>query len=248
MFVWKREHADFWPGWRWEEHTKARTLEFLKQGLPLVGTLVFGAVVGQATTLLVSRLGTDAVAATTAVSTATVVWAGAINAMFSMVIAVRVGYHLGRGDGDAARDSFWVSTALVFAILACVIACVLPFTEETVGLTTSDRVVVRNAAKVLPAALFATLLGVLNSLCTGGVFSGQGRQMLVTFLSFAIDIPLSIGGVAVVVLCVRGASLEDVYLYQVAAAVVELMIAYVFIFKSDWRKLSEEALARQTAR
>jgi hypothetical protein len=26
------------------------------------------------------------------------------------------------------------------------------------------------------------------------------------------------------------------------------MIAYVFIFKSDWRKLSEEALARQTAR
>ena len=248
MFVWKREHADFWPGWRWEEHTKARTLEFLKQGLPLVGTLVFGAVVGQATTLLVSRLGTDAVAATTAVSTATVVWAGAINAMFSMVIAVRVGYHLGRGDGDAARDSFWVSTALVFTILACVIACVLPFTEETVGLTTSDRVVVRNAAKVLPAALFATLLGVLNSLCTGGVFSGQGRQMLVTFLSFAIDIPLSIGGVAVVVLCVRGANLEDVYLYQVAAAVVELMIAYVFIFKSDWRKLSEEALARQTAR
>jgi MATE family multidrug resistance protein len=72
--------------------------------------------------------------------------------------------------------------------------------------------------------------------------------MLVTFLSFAIDIPLSIGGVAVVVLCVRGANLEDVYLYQVAAAVVELMIAYVFIFKSDWRKLSEEALARQTAR
>ena len=248
MFVWKREHADFWPGWKPEEHTKARTLEFLKQGLPLVGTLVFGAVVGQATTLLVSRLGTDAVAATTAVSTATVVWAGAINAMFSMVIAVRVGYHLGRGDGDAARDSFWVSTALVFTILACVIACVLPFTEETVGLTTSDRVVVRNAAKVLPAALFATLLGVLNSLCTGGVFSGQGRQMLVTFLSFAIDIPLSIGGVAVVVLCVRGANLEDVYLYQVAAAVVELMIAYVFIFKSDWRKLSEEALARQTAR
>jgi hypothetical protein len=37
-------------------------------------------------------------------------------------------------------------------------------------------------------------------------------------------------------------------LYLVAAAVVELMIAYVFIFKSDWRKLSEEALARQTAR
>ena len=178
----------------------------------------------------------------------TVVWAGAVNAMFSMVVAVRVGYHLGRGDGAAARDSFWVSTALVFGVLACVAACVLPFTSETVGLTTSDGTVVRNAARVLPAALAATILGVLNSLCTGGVFSGQGRQMLVTFLSFAVDIPLSIGGVAVVVLCVRGATLEDVYLYQVAAALVELMIAYVFIFKSDWRRLSEEALARQRAR
>ena len=63
------------------------TCEFLKQGVPLVGTLVFSATVSQATTLLVSKLGTDAVAATTAVSTATVMWAGAINAMFSMVIA-----------------------------------------------------------------------------------------------------------------------------------------------------------------
>lgn len=72
MFVWRKEHLDFWPGWRLEEHTWTRTKEFLTQGVPLVGTLVFGAVVGQATTLLVSRLGTDAVAATTAVSTATV--------------------------------------------------------------------------------------------------------------------------------------------------------------------------------
>jgi MATE family multidrug resistance protein len=84
MFVWRRAHREFWPGWDMREHTWPRTKEFLTQGVPLVGTLVFGAVVGQATTLLVSKLGTDAVAATTAVSTATVVWAGAINAMFSM--------------------------------------------------------------------------------------------------------------------------------------------------------------------
>jgi len=94
MFHWRKAHVEFWPGLNMAEHTWARTAEFLKQAVPLVGTLIFGAVVGQATTLLVSRLGTDAVAATTAVSTATVVWAGALNAMFSMVIAVRVGYHL----------------------------------------------------------------------------------------------------------------------------------------------------------
>ena len=248
MFVWRREHAAFWPGWRASEHTRARTAEYLKQAVPLVGTLVFSAVVGQSTTLLVSRLGTDAVAATTAVSTATVVWAGAVNAMFSMVIAVRVGFHLGRGDGAAARDSFWLATALVFAVLAVIVAVTLPFSHAVVGLTTSDATVVRDGARVLPAALVATLLGVLNSLCTGGVFSGQGRQSLVAALSFCLDIPLSIGGVAAVVLLVKGARLLDVYWYQTAAALVELLVAYAFVFASDWKRYADEALARQAAR
>ena len=123
MFAYKKAHAGFWPegGWRVKHHTRRRTWEFLKQAVPLAGTLVFGAAVGQATTLLVSRLGVDAVAATTAVSTATVMWSGAVNAMFSMVIAVRVGFHLGRGDGDAARQSGWVAPAGAVAT-ACAVA------------------------------------------------------------------------------------------------------------------------------
>ena len=100
--------------------------------------------------------------------------------------------------------------------LAVIVAIVLPFAWQTVSLTTSDTTVVKNAARVLPAGLIATLLGVLNSLCTGGVFSGQGRQLLVTVLSFFVDIPLSIGGVAVVVLYFH-ADLLDVYLYGVVA-------------------------------
>ena len=102
------------------------------------------------------------------------------------------------------------------AALAVIVAVVLPLAWQTVSLTTSDSIVVKNAARVLPAGLIATLLGVLNSLCTGGVFSGQGRQLLVTVLSFFVDIPLSIGGVAVVVLYFH-ADLLDVYLYGVAA-------------------------------
>ena len=247
MFKWRRAHREFWPGWKLGEHTWARTKEFLSQGVPLVGTLVFGAVVGQATTLLVSRLGTDAVAATTAVSTATVMWSGAINAMFSMVIAVRVGYHLGRGDGDAASKSFWLATGVVLALLAVIVAAVLPLAWQTVALTTSDQKVVADAARVLPAGLIATLLGVLNSLCTGGVFSGMGRQWLVTVLSFFVDIPLSIGGVAVVILYFH-VDLLGVYLYGVAAAVLELAIAYACIFASDWKKYAREAQERQARR
>lgn len=84
----------------------------------------------------------------------------------------------------------------------------------------------------------------LNSLCTGGVFSGQGRQLLVTVLSFFVDIPLSIGGVAVVILYFH-ADLLDVYLYGMAAALLELAIAYGFIFASDWAKYAREAQERQ---
>ena len=250
MFRWRRAHARFWPdgGWRAAEHTSARTREYLSQAVPLVGTLVFSAIVGQSTTLLVSRLGVDAVAATTAVSTATVIWAGAVNAMFSMVIAVRVGFHLGRGDGDAARKSFWLSTAAVCAFLAAVIGTVVPFKHAVVGLTTSDRKVVLDAARVLPAALAATALGVLNSLCTGGVFSGQGRQALVATLSFFVDIPLSVGGVAVVVLAFKKSTLLNVYEYQAGAALLELIIAYAFVGASDWKKHARDAIDRNRAR
>jgi MATE family multidrug resistance protein len=240
MFVYKKAHLAHWPrgGWALKHHTRKRTAEFLKQALPLVGTLLFGAATGQATTLLVSRLGVDAVAATAAVSTATVMWSGAINAMFSMVIAVRVGFHLGRGDGDAARRSFWLATAVAFAVLSAFVA----------ELTTSDAVVARNGARVLPAALLATLFGVLNSLCTGGVFSGQGRQSLTFCLSFFVDIPLSVGGVAAVVLLVKRASLLDVYEFQTFAAALELLIAYAFVLRGDWGRFAEEARARQRAR
>jgi MATE family multidrug resistance protein len=246
MFHRRRAHANYWPigGWSRRHHTKARTLEFLRQATPLVGTLVFGAVVGQATTLLVSKLGTDAVAATSAISAATVAWSGAINAMFSMVIAVRVGYHLGRGDGDAARRSFWLSTGVVSAMLAVVVVVVAPLAEPVLSLATSDRVVARDAAKALPVALLAMTLGVLNSLCTGGAFSGQGRQTLVTVLSFFVDIPLSVGGVAAMVLFFK-TDLHGVYVYGSAAAALELLIAYGFVWSSDWKTLAADAKARQ---
>ena len=250
MFVYKKAHLAHWPrgGWALKHHTRKRTAEFLKQALPLVGTLLFGAATGQATTLLVSRLGVDAVAATAAVSTATVMWSGAINAMFSMVIAVRVGFHLGRGDGDAARRSFWLATAVAFAVLSAFVAAVAPSATPVAELTTSDAVVARNGARVLPAALLATLFGVLNSLCTGGVFSGQGRQSLTFCLSFFVDIPLSVGGVAAVVLLVKRASLLDVYEFQTFAAALELLIAYAFVLRGDWGRFAEEARARQRAR
>lgn len=44
------------------------------------------------------------------------------------------------------------------------------------------------------------------------------------------------------------ADLLGVYLYGVAAALLELVIAYAFIFASDWAKYAQEARDRQMAR
>ena len=107
MFHVRQAHVGAWPGlpWRHSLHTWQRTCEFLRQALPLVGNILFQCIIGQSTTLLISQLGTDAVAASSAISTVTQIWSGALSAAFSMATAIRVGYHLGRGDGEAARRS-----------------------------------------------------------------------------------------------------------------------------------------------
>ena len=53
---------------------------------------------GQSTTLLIAQLGTLAIAASSAVAAATQVVSVGLSAAFTAVTAVRVGFHLGRGD------------------------------------------------------------------------------------------------------------------------------------------------------
>jgi MATE family multidrug resistance protein len=70
----------------------------------------------------------------------------------------------------------------------------------------------------------------------------------VACLSFFVDIPLSVGGVAAVVVFAKGATLSNVYEYQMCAALLELSIAYAFIGTSDWKRYAAEARDRQAAR
>ncbi|CAK0846555.1 unnamed protein product [Prorocentrum cordatum] len=58
MFAWRRAHVETWPGWSERtflrrQHVKA----FMKMSAPQIGTLIFQAVVGQATTLLIRSWG-----------------------------------------------------------------------------------------------------------------------------------------------------------------------------------------------
>ena len=88
----------------------ARALEFMKQNLPNIGTILFQSAIGQTTTVLLGRLGELPIAASSALSTVTIPWSGTISSTTGTVSGVEVGYHLGKGDANGA----WQSVVAIF--------------------------------------------------------------------------------------------------------------------------------------
>jgi MATE family multidrug resistance protein len=250
MFVYKKHHIAAWPegGWSFKHHTKDRTKEFMKQSLPNIGTLLFQAFASQATTVLVGRLGELSIAASSALSTVTFPWGGTLSATCTTVTGVRVGYHLGRGDGVAAKRSSWIVMQFLTIVNMIIAALFLiPFIRDRImDVATDDENVVSLAETLVPAMLVGTYLNLLVSNGTSGVFSGQGRPLIATILSFGLELPLSIGGVAIYILVFHG-NLLGVYWFNAIAGAIEAVIVFYLIGSSDWSKCAQEAQERQEA-
>ena len=248
MFVYKQNHLATWPdrGWSFQHHTRERTMEFMKQTLPNIGTLLFQSAASQATTVLVGRLGELSIAASSALSTVTIPWAGTLSATCTTVSGVRVGYHLGKGNGDAARKSAWL--VLHFITIANIImaATFLPLKQEIIDVATDDTGVLRMAATLVPAMLVGTYLNLIVGNITAGVFSGMGRPLIATILSFGLELPVSIGGVAIYILWCHG-NLLGVYWFQAIAGGFEAVLVILIMIFSNWNKCADEARRRQEA-
>eukprot|EP00537_Pseudo-nitzschia_pungens_P000599 CAMPEP_0172369608 /NCGR_PEP_ID=MMETSP1060-20121228/33493_1 /TAXON_ID=37318 /ORGANISM="Pseudo-nitzschia pungens, Strain cf. cingulata" /LENGTH=664 /DNA_ID=CAMNT_0013094577 /DNA_START=33 /DNA_END=2027 /DNA_ORIENTATION=+ len=250
MFVYKKHHVDAWPeeGWSWDHHTRERTAEFMRQSLPNIGTLLFQACASQFQTILVGRLGELPIAASSALSTVTIPWSGTLSATCCTVSGVRVGYHLGRGNGAAARKSAWLVMHFITAVnIAMAVFFLTPFLKDSLlGIATDDENVVGLAKKLVPAMLVGTYLNLLVSNATSGIFSGQGRPLIATILSFGLELPLSIGGVAIYILCFHG-NLIGVYWWGAISAAIEIAIVLFLVVTSDWEKCADDARERQEA-
>ena len=249
MFVWKQHHKATWPenGWSLSNHTASRTWEFMKQSLPNIGTLLFQVIAGQATTVLVGRLGELPIAASSAMSTVTIPWSGSLSATCCTISAVRVGYHLGRGDGVAAQKSTMLVLYFVTAMNIIMAAAFLsPMRHWVLGIATNDETILELVAKLIPAMLVGTYLSVVVGNITQGVFGGMGRPVIATILSFGLELPLSIGGVALYILAFHG-DLLGVYWWQAIAAAIELAIVAAILVRSDWHKCAVEAQNRNEA-
>jgi multidrug resistance protein, MATE family len=204
MFVWKQHHRATWPGWCWSYHTKDRTVEFLQQALPNVGTLLFQQVASQATTVLVGRLGTTAIAVSSALSTIAMPLAGTVSATSWTVSSVRVGYHLGRGDAVAARKSAELVLLCITVVTGLAGGVAFFGRRQVLAIATNDEQLIAHAVQLIPAMLAGTYLSLIVGNITSGVFSGIGRPLLATILSFGFELPLSILGVAVYILHFHG--------------------------------------------
>merc|ERR1712066_318773 len=105
MFVYRGAHTETWPGLGLGFLQKDRVKVFMDQSLPQVGTLILQAAISQTTTLLIAQLGNQAIAASSAAAALTQIFTGGLSASLNAVIGIRVGFHLGAGNGDHARKA-----------------------------------------------------------------------------------------------------------------------------------------------
>jgi len=246
MFTYKKHHLGTWPdtGCSLANHTRHRTLEFMKQSIPNMGTIFFQSAISQANTVLLGRLGVLPIAASSALSTVSIPWSGTMSATSCTVSGVRVGYHLGRGDANAARKSSWIVLHFITVLTLVMVVVFLLFKRDILDISTDDENVLNLASTVVPAMLVACYLNLLVGNITSGVFSGMGRPFIATLLSLGLELPLSIGGVAVYILYYHG-NLLGVYWWGAIAGAIELVIVILIFLRSDWDKCVRDAKRRQ---
>ena len=74
----------------------------------------------------------------------------------------------------------------------------------------------------------------------------MGRPIIATILSFGLELPLSIGGVAIYILVMHG-NLLGVYWLNALIGAFEVAIVLFLLFRSSWDYWAQEAQRRQEA-
>jgi hypothetical protein len=72
----------------------------------------------------------------------------------------------------------------------------------------------------------------------------MGRPIIATILSFGLELPLSIGGVAIYILVMHG-NLLGVYWWTAISGGFEVVIVLFLLLRSDWGYWAEQAILRQ---
>lgn len=246
MFQLVGAHRATWPGWSLDFLRRDYIRSYLAQAVPQVGTMLLSQIVNQGTTLMIARLGTLAVAASSSANATifVIMW----SLMFTLVAltSVRVGFHLGKGEPEQARDTaklFFVVSASFGSFFA---AFGMLFRRELMAIMTSDPEVRALGNELLPPLLLNGIASLVVFIGTGGVLAGQGRTRLSTMLSLGFELPFVLGTIAILVLYFH-ADVRIVYWGQAIVNGIEAIVVLAIIKRSDWELLSRQARIRQGA-
>ena len=80
----------------------------------------------------------------------------------------------------------------------------LPLRPWIFDIATNDSDVLKSGAVFVPAMLVGTYLNPFVSLITSGVCPGMCLPITATILSFGLELPMSVSGVAVYILLMKG--------------------------------------------
>tara|TARA_Y100001933_G_scaffold153338_2_gene151747 strand:+ start:3009 stop:4418 length:1410 start_codon:yes stop_codon:yes gene_type:complete len=145
-------------------------------------------------TLLIGRLGVDAVAAHQ-IATNVGGLAFMIPMALGMAVAIRVGYNTGAGDLTAARRSGWVAigVGLAFAVVAG--AALLALRAPIAGLYSNDAAVIRVAAELMVFVAVYQLVDDTQVTAIGALrgFKDTRMPMVIALLAYwAVGLPVGL--------------------------------------------------------
>jgi Na+-driven multidrug efflux pump len=156
--------------------------------------------------------------------------------------AVRVGFHLGRGDGEGARRAARVALAATGAWSALVAAAGFLLRGYLPLLFSNDARVVELSVALSPLMWVSyTLLGVGDAAL--GVLQGQGRAATETGISFfgtwCVGLPLAVGFWKL-----RWGGLTGLWGAMLAGYAVLAVGALALVWRSNWRRYVDDARKR----
>ena len=137
-----------------------------------------------------------------------------------------------------------VKTFAIFYKLFVMAFIFVPLKSDILEIATDDADIIHLGSVLVPAVLIGTYLNILVGNITSGIFGGMGRPIIATILSFGLELPLSIGGTALMILYFK-TNLLGVYWFQAISGGFEALILFGILGMSNWDQCADEARARQ---
>ncbi len=186
------KRSGFWDKFSWPDATEIMRL--LRLGMPISLAMFAEMAIFSAITLLIGRIGVEAVAShQVATSVSGVLFM--IPLALGMAASIRVGYNVGREDYIAARRSGYVAIGLSLAVSTFSVLLLLLWRSQIAELYSSEAVVLATATTLL---LFAAVFQPFDSVqvtCIGALrgYKDTRHPMLVAlFCYWVVALPVGV--------------------------------------------------------